>query len=411
VCAVLDRQQFLTLAAVVSSCLGVAACGATHEGDRGSETHSSAAQGTQASTTTISPSTASPHKIVAHVAAKPITLATVEHLMAVASAPTPPPDPPSYPRCIAGLRAEPRESTRSGPMQNEAQLKVACQRRYEELFKEALSRAIHNQWLIGEAAELGVSVGKREVQQELDAGRKSFKTNAKFEAYRKTTGRTIADMTSELKLNKLTQKIFQWIKDKEHAVSSGDVARYYESHRQRFEIPSGRTVRIVRTATEGSALTVKRELQSGKSFMAVAKDLSAIGQPIGARGGEVKDLKPGVFEEKSLNDAIFSAQLNRLYGPMKLTAGHKTIAPETNTGFFIFEVTRIVPRSQTPLTQARSSIAETLVTTQKNQTVTSFVTAFRRKWKARTDCEAGYIVKYCRQFKASKAEAADLYTL
>jgi foldase protein PrsA len=350
---------------------------------------------------------------VATVAGKPIRLGEIRHLMVIGNSGQPLPDPPSYASCVAKEKAAlaAKASEGAGTQQSEAQLRQVCQEHYEKLLQSALSKAIHTRWLLGEAAEERIDVSPEEVLREFDEGRKSFKSNAEFEKYRKSTGQSITDMLGELKTGKVADAIFKRIKAKEHAATSAEVAAYYNAHRQKYAIPEGRDVRIVRTTTKAGALNALKELRAGKSFAEVAKQLTEIGQPIGAEHGIVKGLLPGVFEEKSLNDPIFAAQLHHLYGPLQITAQHKTIAPETNSGYFIFEVTGLVPARQTPLSRVKGEIAASLTEAQKNQTLSGFILAFRARWKARTDCRAGYVVRNCKQFTGGPKKAEDPYTL
>lgn len=409
----LHPRRLVVVPAAVALTIGMASCG-------GGTSNTSGAASVQTSTADASrephvktpiviPADTTPRSaVLAHVGDKPVTLAEVQHLMVSLAAPSQVPDPPAYAHCSAASQATPVKLTSSTPTQSSSQLQQTCRARYEELFRAALSRAIHDHWIRGESAELGLSVSGREVQDELDASKTG--SDAEFEAYAKRTGRTIADMKSELEVNKLTNKIFEKIKANEQPVNDADVAHYYNTHRSEFYLPRGRTVRIVRTASAVSATRAIQEIRSGKGFARVAKELSAIGQPVGAKNGEVRDLKPGVFEEKSLNDAIFKGRLHHLYGPDFVAASHKTIAPETNSGFFIFEATRTTPAQQVPLAKAKAVITNALVNTKKEETLANAVAAYRRKWKSRTDCQAGSVVEYCKQ-EPVKAEAVDRYTL
>ncbi len=406
-------KTLIFTAAAVGACLGLAACGGTAHKAKSTATAKAAAQSPQDTTVATAPvGSAASRKVVASVGSEPITLAMVEHLMTIANAPVPLPDPPAYTGCIARMKTEAGRAAEATP-QTEAQLKVACRKRYEELLKGALSSAIHSKWLIGEAAEQGVTVSTREIQREFDQSRKSaFRTNAEFEAYRKGTRETIADLKKELELSKLTDKLIHKANEAALPASAAEVTAFYNSHRAQFTIPTGRTVRIVRTATQGAAIRAKQQLQAGKSFASIAKELATIAQPTETKDGEVADLKPGVYEEKKLNDAIFSAQLNRLYGPLELTATHKTIAGEPNTGFFVFEVKKIVPGGLIPLAKVRHTIAEGLTKSRQSNAFTSYVRKFREKWIARTDCRPGYVVNNCKQFKSSNAlQAAELHAL
>jgi foldase protein PrsA len=382
--------------------------------------HDSATAASQAATTSTGTSTnastpappapPSPGTLVASVAGKPIRFGEVQHLMAQQSAPEAIPDPPSYSGCIARAKAEAAKLAHPAS-KSEAELKEACRKRYEELLQSSISKAIHSRWLLGEAQELGISVSDEAVLREFDAGRKSFKSNAEFEHYRQRAGQSIPDMLFELKTNKLADAIFKHVKAKEHAPTAAQIAAYYSVHRRKFAVPEGRDVRILRTTTKAGAANAYRELKAGRSFAEVAAQLSQIGQPIGASHGIVKDLLPGVYEEKPLNDPIFSATLHRLYGPLQITAAHKTIAPETNSGFFIFEVTKTIAPRQTPLAKVSSKIAEELLTSQKTRVLGGFIASFRARWTARTDCRAGYVVRNCKQFTGAHPGREDPFTL
>ena len=414
-------RPLIPLSALLCACLGLLACGGgSHSKQPSAASNSSAAKATQASgesQVTLAPvSNLPPATVLASVAQRPITVAAVEHLIAIKSAPEPAPDPPSYESCVAHLKAKAAaQSLAAAAAQSEEQLKQSCQQSYQRLLQAALAGAIHDQWLLGEAAEEKIDVSQGEVQSEFEQSKKSsFRTEAEFQAYRKSTGQSVSDMLSELKLGKLSNAIFENIKRKERPPTSAEVAAYYDSHAKQYTIPEGRDVRILRTLTEASALKAKQELQSGKSFQSLAKGLSGAGiaQPLTAKDGEIARLEPTLFGEKSLNDAIFSAKLNQLSGPVNVIAAHKTIAKESGSGSYVFEVMKVIPASRTPLSRLKATIAQQLSEAKKTQTLAAFVAAFRSKWRARTDCQPGYVIRNCRQYQAAKgAVVEDPYTL
>jgi foldase protein PrsA len=428
------RAQALALATTLLLTLALSACGssspsakhastakspttstpATSTGE-GSTSHSASASLNDNPATILLPTGPAAGQTLASVAGEPVSAAEVARIMAEHSE-GPVPDPPNYSACIANLkRAAAAEASSATPAkeQSAAEHRQSCQSKYEAGLTAALSRAIHNHWLIGEARELAVRVSPRAVQQEFQAGVKSFKTAAEFNAYLKRSGQSVAAVKEELLLGKLSDAIFKVAKSKEHPTTPAEASAYYSSHPQQFTVPEGRDVRIVRTATEASALKVKQEIQSGKSFSSVASELSSIGQPLGVKNGEIKDLTPHELEVKEIDDAIFAAAPKRLYGPLKVIAQHKTIAPETNSGFFLFEVQSTVPARKVPLSKVSAALSKQLSTQRKNQSLASFVAAFKRKWIARTDCRPGYvIVENCKQFKSPKgSKPADPYTL
>ena len=339
-------------------------------------------------------------------------LAEVLQRMRLQGTGEPLPDAPGYAQCVARLRRLSAGSRTPPAERTEAKLRQNCERVYQQRLQQALGTVIRDRWLAGEATELGITVTPAEVRREVQASKKPFKSEAEFQEYIQRAGETLADVRAQAKVNRLTAAIFSRIEAKEHFPGEAAVAAYYVAHPRRFAIPAGRDVRIVRAATAASSASVGKELRGGESFAAVARQLSAIGQPIGARHGEVQDLKPGVFEEPKLNDAIFHARLHRLYGPLQLTAIHQTIAPETNTGFFFFEVLRTTPAGRLPFDRIKTELRAQLVREQKEKTLPRFILAYRRRWKSRTDCRPGYVVMGCRQYKGSKAqEEVDPYTL
>jgi hypothetical protein len=428
VCAMfIDRQErhrgkaapaALSLGAIVALalCLALSACGSSKtKGDTGataataSRAQSPQAEKAAAEREALSglapPRALSPDTVLARVGSAPITYATVRHQMQLKSVGSPLPEPPAYSACIAHQKA-------AAGTGSPAALKQACETFYQQLLAAALTLSIHARWLLGEAAEEGLRVTPRELEREFQASKQQFRTEAEFSAYRKSTGQSVSDMFAELKLGKLTDGIFKNIKRRERAVTAADVSAYYNAHSAKFAIPEGRDVRILRTTTEASALRALKQLRQGASFQSIVAGLSHIGQPIGAEHGEVKNLLPGVFEEKKLNDAIFSAQLHRLYGPLRLNTLRRTIAPETNSGFFIFEVLGKVPGRQLPLAEVKAKIAEELAKERKASNLASSVAAIKAKWRARSVCEPGFVVKNCRQYKGPEATSStDPYTL
>ncbi len=105
----------------------------------------------------------------AHVGDKAIAAGVVDHWMSVlvgkgsnGKEPGPPvPAPPRYAACAAAYRA------RSGAAVSEAQAKAHCEYEYERFKLKALYVLIGHQWVTGEAAQLGVSVDRRELARQL----------------------------------------------------------------------------------------------------------------------------------------------------------------------------------------------------------------------------------------------------
>ncbi len=366
-----------------------------------------------------SPRKTSASTVLARVQGKAITFAAVARRMALLIYPEPLPEPPAYTHCIATLKAKGGKSSpllgvsQIPPGQGEGELKGACETAYKHLLQSALSAEIHTQWVVSEAAEQGVHVSEGEVEHEYALSKTLFHTPGEFEAYRRSTGRSVAQMRFELKLSKLLGGLLKNIERRIHRPTKAEVAaRYKADLAQKYTVPEGRAVRILRTTTQASARRAKQEIEGGKSFASLVKELSDIAQPLGARNGEVADLVPGYYQEKNLNDAIFDAPPHKLTGPILVIGKHKTIPEEAGTGSYVFEVLRSVPSRVIPLAQVRHAIAEELARTQREETLKDAVAAFRAKWRARTTCTQGFVVKNCREYHGSaSAETGDPFVL
>jgi len=99
-------------------------------------------------------------------------------------------------------------------------------------------------------------------------------------------------------------------------------------------------------------------------------------------------------EEQALNNAIFAAPLNKLLGPV-----------QTPFGFYVFEVTKVTPATQQPLSKVSAAIKQQLISTNQQAALTKFIAAFTKRWTAQTNCRAGFVVMDCKSYKAPKTGA------
>jgi foldase protein PrsA len=340
-----------------------------------------------------------PGDAVVSVDGKSITKDTFNHWMSVAaasSATTPGtkptiPDPPKYTQCIARTKAT--KTTKGQTPPTEAALKSQCEQQYKTLQSEVLGFLISSTWVLGEANSLGVKVSDKEVKKQFEKVKtQQFPKAAEFEKFLKTSGQTVSDLLLRVKLNLLSSKIQQKIVKEKSKVSHAEIEKYYKNNPKRFGVPEKRNLLIILTKTEAQAKKAKQEIESGKSFESVAKRVS-IDPTSKSSGGKLPGVVKGQ-EEKSLDTAVFAAKKGVLTGPVK-----------TPFGYYIFEVQSTTPGSQQTLKQAESSIKSQLVATRQQSALSKFVKEFKKKWMAKTDCRAGYMVADCKGYKAPKATA------
>jgi foldase protein PrsA len=339
-----------------------------------------------------------PGSAVVQVAGKSITKDTFNHWMGIASASSATtagakpvvPEPPDYTACIAHLSAIAPKPAKGQAAPTRAQLKSECEQQYKSLQQEVLGFLISSEWVLGEAAHLGVKVTDKEVEKQFATVKtEQFPKPAEFEKFLRSSDQTVSDLLLRVKLNLLSTKIQQKISKAKVKVTQAQVEKFYNENKQHFGTPEKRNIAIILTKTEAEANKAKQEIGSGKSFASIAKAVS-IDPTSKANGGSIAGVVKGQ-EEAALDSAIFAAKTNVLGGPVK-----------TPFGFYVYEVKGVTKGSQQTLAQAQSSIKQQLTSTQQSTELSTFVANFKKKWVAKTECRSGYVVMDCKSYKAPK---------
>jgi foldase protein PrsA len=339
-----------------------------------------------------------PGDAVVQVGGNPITKTAFEHWMTVAAASSALtagekpviPVPPRYTACIAHLAATAPKPAKGQKAPTTAQLKSECEQQYKSLQSEVLSFLISSQWVLNEAKSLGVKLSDAEVHKEFTKIKTAqFPKAAEFEKFLQTSGQSVSDLLLRVKLNMLSSKIQKQVVKNKATATEAQITKYYNENKSRFGTPEKRNVRIILTKTEAQALAAKKEIESGKSFASVAKK-DSIDPTSKADGGLLKEVVKGE-EEKALDEAIFTAKVSKLGGPVK-----------TPFGYYIYEVVSTIAGSQQTLAQAKATIKEQLIATNQQKALSTFVKNFKKKWQEQTECRSGYEVADCKGYKAPK---------
>lgn len=80
--------------------------------------------------------------------------------------------------------------------------------------------------------------------------------------------------------------------------------------------------------TEGQCQELKKQIESGTDFADVAKQHSKC--PSGRKGGELGEFQPGQMV-KEFDDVVFSAELNKVHGPVKTQFGYHLLEITSRT--------------------------------------------------------------------------------
>jgi foldase protein PrsA len=341
-----------------------------------------------------------PGNAVVKVGGNSITKVTFDHWMSVAASSSATttattskpavPEPPAYTACIAHLEATAAKPVKGQAKPTAAELKSECEQQYKSLQQEVLGFLISSEWVLGEGNSLGVKVSDKEVKKQFETIKsEQFPKPEDFEKFLATSGQTVSDLLLRVKLNLLSSKIQQHVVKSKSTVTEAQIEKYYNENKSRFGTPEKRNLRIILTKTEAAASAAKKEVESGKSFASVAKRVS-IDPTSKANGGLLSGVTKGQ-EEKALDEAVFAAKKGVLSGPVK-----------TPFGYYVFEVLSATTGNQQTLAQAKSSIKQQLTATGQQTALSTFVKNFKKKWTAKTECRAGYLVQDCKGYKAPK---------
>jgi foldase protein PrsA len=304
------------------------------------------------------------------------------------------PDAPNFTKCIAEKKAAAPKPAKGQPKPTDAQFKTQCQQEYDSLKQQVLQFLISSEWIQGEAADQGITVSDKEVEKQFEQTKKqSFPKEKDFQKFLKTSGMTLEDIKFRVKLDALSNKLREKITKGQDKVSDKDVQAYYDKNKERFAQPERRDLRIVLTKTKDKALEAKQALQSGQSWKDVAKKYS-IDQASKNQGGVLLAVAKGQ-QEKALDEAVFSAPKGKLQGPVK-----------TQFGWYVFEVTKITPKSQQSVKEATPTIKQLLASQNQQKALDTFVKDFRDKWKDKTICRKGYVTQDCKNAPKPKTTTA-----
>ena len=301
------------------------------------------------------------------------------------------PQPPDYAACVANKKKTAPKPAKGQPTPTDADYKKQCEQEYNSLRDQVMQLLIQNEWVTGEAKSQGISVSDAEVQKAFaDQKKQSFKKEADYQKFLKTSGFTEADVLFRVRLEQLSNKLREKITKGKDKVTDQQVSDYYNKNKDRFAQPERRDLRIVLTKDEAKANEAKQKIESGESWKSVAKEYS-IDQASKAQGGVLLAVAKGQ-QEPALDKAVFAAEKGQLQGPIK-----------TQFGYYVFEVQKITPKSQQTLEQASATIKGILASENQQKALDAFIKDFQKEWKDKTNCRKGYVTQDCKNAPKPKS--------
>ncbi|MDX6648137.1 MAG: foldase protein PrsA [Solirubrobacteraceae bacterium] len=304
------------------------------------------------------------------------------------------PKPPDFAKCVAAKAKAAPAPPKGQPKPSTAQYKAQCKQEYEGLRDQVLQFLIQAQWIQGEASDQGVKVSDQEIAKSFARQKKqSFPTEKGYRDFLKSSGMSQDDINLRVKLDLLSTKIRTKVTKSDKKVTDKEIQQYYDKNKARFATPERRDLNVVLTKTLPQARTALAALRGGQKWAQVAKRYS-IDQASKAAGGKLPGVTPGQ-QEKAFDTAVFRARPRQLLGPIK-----------TQFGYYVFQVTKITPKSQQTLAQATPTIKQLLTQQGEQKRLSDFVKSFEKKWKGRTNCRDGFVIQMCKNAPKPKTTPA-----
>jgi peptidyl-prolyl cis-trans isomerase C len=165
----------------------------------------------------------------------------------------------------------------------------------EEGKKQLLNQMVSFELMYSEALETGIDKDEQYLAQ-LELAKKELMT--------------------QTAINKLLQQV---------SVTEDEVADYYKANKQMFEAPVTVSAKHILVETEEKAMSIKEEIEAGKSFEKAAEDYSSC--PSKAEGGNLGSFTRGQMVPEFENVA-FNLEVGVVSAPVKTQFGYHLIKVE-----------------------------------------------------------------------------------
>jgi parvulin-like peptidyl-prolyl isomerase len=265
--------------------------------------------------------------------------------------------------------------------------------KYEKAKEEAEKFLLEGIWIQGVADEWGIEVSDQEVAKKLkEIKKESFKSEAEFKEFLKESHYTQDDIDSRVRIQILSEKLQEELKEKAPKPTQSEIEDYYEAAKAtQFTQKPSRDVRLIIN---------KDEKKAQQAFDALSKDNSAKNWSTTAKkysedpttkssGGLRKAVQEGSLEEPA-DKQIFETPEGRVEGPVKVPSS-----------YYVFEVVNSTPESVQELNAVESQIEATLAQRLEQEYFSNFVVQFQVEWKARTFCADGYTIERCANYESN----------
>jgi parvulin-like peptidyl-prolyl isomerase len=228
------------------------------------------------------------------------------------------------------------------------------------------------------AKDLDIEVTDAQVTKRLNEIKKQYFGGdaKKYEQQLEEQGLTDRQVRADVRAQLVSERIFAKVTETVR-VTDEQIRKHYERNTARYRRPQSRVVRHILVKTRGEALDLRRRLDTGADFSALAKKHSL--------DTGTKESGGGLTVEKGqtvapFDRAAFRLPVKRLSEPVKNEFGYHLIQP----------LSKITEARTTPLKDVRESIRQQLLQTRKNEAMTRWIAETSQEFEESTRYQTGF---------------------
>lgn len=265
---------------------------------------------------------------------------------------------------------------------------------YKEVAGAALNDLLDVAWITGAAAERGINVTQRQIDDQLkQVAQQNFQCKENEEPFQckalkdflKESKYTQDDVLERIKVGLLSNELQTSLTEDAPKPTDSQLRAYYDAFSSQFQLPASTDLRLIQTEKRGQAEKAKAELEkddSPESWEKVAKQYS--NDSISKDSGGLREgVTAGMFEEK-VQTEMDEAQTGQLVGPVKGDAG-----------FFVFQVEQRNEERAQEFDEVRDQIEQQVSQQLASSAQTAFINNYRNLWTSRTFCAEDVLTDRC----------------
>lgn len=265
---------------------------------------------------------------------------------------------------------------------------------YKEVAGAALNDLLDVAWITGAAAERGISVTQRQIDDQLkQVAQQNFQCKQNEEPFKckelkkflKDSKYTEEDVLERIKVGLLSNELQTSLTEDAPEPTESQLRAYYDAFSSQFQLPASTDLRLIQTEKRAQADKAKAELEkdaSPESWEKVAKKYS--NDSISKDSGGLREgVTAGMFEEK-VQKEMDEAEVGELVGPVK-----------GDSGFYVFQVDQRNEERLQDFDEVREQIGQQVSQQLAASAQTNFINNYRNLWTSRTFCVDAVLTDRC----------------